>query len=63
MASGHVKNDSGIVVRVGDEKQQVLHDLISDLPADEPVVVFCRFIEDLRMVEEVALKQKGGTVR
>jgi SNF2 family DNA or RNA helicase len=41
---------------IGDEKRQALEDILTDLPAGEPVVVFCRFREDLRRIEETAGK-------
>lgn len=58
MACGHLKRDDGVTIRVGDEKKQALKDLISDIPPSESVVVFCRFTEDLRQVEEVASELK-----
>lgn len=56
MASGHVNNDDGRTVRVGDEKKQALIDLLSDIDACEPMVVFCRFREDLKQIEEAAIQ-------
>jgi len=35
-------------------KGELLRELLEDLPADEPVVVFCRFRPDLAMVHHVA---------
>ncbi len=64
MACGHVKTDDGRIVRIGNEKKQAIADLISDIPASEPVVVFCRFTEDLRQVAEVAseLNRRYGEI-
>lgn len=62
IASGHLKNDDGDIIQVGDEKQQMLKDLLTDI--DEPTVVFCRFTADLKAVEEVAgqLKRTYGEI-
>lgn len=52
------------VVRFGSEKEGILLDRISDLPADEPVVVFCRFRQDIEAVRRVAgkLERRFGEV-
>lgn len=39
---------------LGDEKQRMLAGLLEDMPATEPVVVFCRFREDLNRICQVA---------
>jgi len=39
---------------VGTEKRDALAELLTDLPADEPVVVFARFTHDLDAAEKVA---------
>ncbi len=64
VACGHSKTEDGVVVRLGDEKKQVLKDLIKDLPYREPVVVFARFTQDLQQVREIAdeLKLRYGEV-
>lgn len=54
MASGHVADEEGRIIRIGEEKKQTLVDLLADLGRDEPVVVFCRFKEDLKQIAEVA---------
>lgn len=41
-------------VRVDGEKQKLLADDLEDLPAREPVIVFCQFHHDLDAVAEVA---------
>lgn len=66
IACGHSKTEEtqgpngrmipGEIIRLGNEKQEVLEDMISDIPMSEPVVVFCQFKEDIRQVEEVAKK-------
>lgn len=49
---------SGVVagVRCSTAKQDALADLIADIPASEPVVVFARFVADLDAVAEIATK-------
>jgi len=54
VTSGYVRDDDGIDRHVGDSKKQLLAEVLSDLPKDEPVVVFCRFTHDLDAVHEVA---------
>ena len=56
LACGHLKNDDGVTLRIGTEKKDALLDFLSDIT--EPVVVFCRFTEDLRQVAEVARELK-----
>lgn len=50
------KKEEVVLEKLGDEKQKVLGDILVDVPKDEPVVVFCRFNEDLRRIEEIAKK-------
>lgn len=52
ITSGHVKNDEGYIMTVGDHKVKLLADILAD--TKPPVVVFCRFLEDLRQVEKLA---------
>jgi SNF2 family DNA or RNA helicase len=54
VTSGYVRDDDGIDRHVGDSKKQLLAEVLSDLPKDEPIVVFCRFTHDLDAVHEVA---------
>ncbi len=42
--------------QLGNEKIEILCDLLEDIPADEPVVVFCRFKEDLARIQSLAEK-------
>ena len=64
ITSGHMVDDDEVLHVVGTEKQDLLAELIGDLPADEPVVVFCRFKHDLEAVRQVAekLKRRHGEV-
>ena len=48
----------GELVQVDDSKQRALEDLLTDLPDDEPVVVFGRFSSDLQAAHAAAEKVK-----
>ena len=54
MTGGNVARDDSTIVRVGSEKRSLLRDVLADVPPDEPVVVFCRFVADLAEVSSVA---------
>lgn len=54
ITSGHVATDDGKVLEVDDAKRAALADLLEDVAADVPVVVFCRFVRDLDVVAAVA---------
>lgn len=56
IACGHSKTEDKTVIRLGKDKYDVLLDMIEDISKDDPVVVFCKFIEDLRQIEEIAKK-------
>jgi SNF2 family DNA or RNA helicase len=48
ISSGHIKlDDHDSVKELHTAKQDALEDYLSGLPADEPVVVFCRFRHDM----------------
>ena len=48
--SGHAKLDSGETVAIAGEKTAAFSEWLSNLPAREPLVVFCRFIPDIDAV-------------
>lgn len=52
ITSGFVTDDEGAELELGTEKVSMLGDLLEDI--NEPVVVFCRFRRDLRLIESVA---------
>lgn len=57
VTSGHLfvgEDEEREVVSVGEEKKKLLRDELEDLPPGEPAVVYARFTEDLRRIEEVA---------
>jgi SNF2 family DNA or RNA helicase len=56
VTSGYVRDDDGQDRHVGNSKRNLLADVLSDLPREEPVVVFCRFKHDLQAVHDVASK-------
>lgn len=53
ICGGSVNDDDGNAVAVDDAKEKLLEDVLTDLRHDEPVVVFCRFVHDLDVVERV----------
>lgn len=57
LTSGRVPDDDGNLVEVSKAKRQLLEETLEGLEAREPVVVFCRFHQDLDAVKEVAEKQ------
>ncbi len=61
---GHSKDENDRVIRFDDTKEKLLYDFILDVPPDQPVCVYCVFIEDLRAIERVAVKlgRKYGEV-
>lgn len=64
ITGGAVKTDDGSTEQVDTAKEKALADYLTDLPQDEPVVVFCRFHHDLDAVRRVAesLDRRHGEV-
>jgi SNF2 family DNA or RNA helicase len=54
ITSGFVTENSGLELTIGDEKYKALVDVLEDIDANEPVVVFCRFEKDLATVHRAA---------
>ena len=57
VTSGHLsvgEDDAKRTVSLGEEKKKLLREELEDIPADEPVVVYARFVEDLKRIQEVA---------
>jgi SNF2 family DNA or RNA helicase len=52
IVQGSITDDNDKLQRIGSTKQQLLADLLEDFPADEPIVVFCRFRDDLDRIHE-----------
>jgi len=52
--SGTIKLEDGREETVCTAKREALKEILEDLPVDEKVVVFCRFVHDLRVTSEVA---------
>jgi SNF2 family DNA or RNA helicase len=55
VTSGYVTTDEAAQVFLDEAKQDCLTDVLEDLPAQEPVVVFCRFQHDLDAAARAAL--------
>lgn len=56
ITSGYLVTDDGNEAHVSTEKQEALAEVLDDLPATEPVVVFARFVHDLDAVQAEAEK-------
>ena len=64
IANGFVKNDEGKIVQVDSAKQNLLSDIIEDIPRSEKIIVFSKFIHDLDVVKEVgkSLERRYGEI-
>ncbi len=53
---GFAKTEAGDIVPLDpfNAKAELLAEILEDLPADEPVVIFCRFHQDLNTIHEIA---------
>jgi SNF2 family DNA or RNA helicase len=61
LTSGYAKLDDGQEVKVDTAKEDLLADVIEDLPLSEPLVIFARFHHDLDAIAQV-LQKAGRTV-
>ena len=61
LTSGHIKTDEGDVVEYGLEKRDLLAELLSEIPKEEPVVVFARFTKDIENIRAAAEAQNRST--
>lgn len=61
LTSGVLATEDGRHVRVSRAKEELLTDLLADLPPDEPVVVFGRFRQDLDAVHRTAHRLGRGS--
>jgi SNF2 family DNA or RNA helicase len=52
LTGGYLKLDDGTLEQYGTEKKELLADLLEDIPAEEPVVVFARFTADIANIKE-----------
>ncbi len=60
LTGGYLKLDDGTLEQYGTEKKELLADLLEDIPAEEPVVVFARFTADIANIKE-AMKDAKRT--
>jgi SNF2 family DNA or RNA helicase len=58
ITGGTLPDDQGLEHHVDSAKEELLEDFFSDLPPEEPVVVFAVFSSDLRAIHRAAHKQK-----
>ena len=52
ITSGHINTDEGNTLEVGSAKKDLLKEILSDI-GKEPVVIFCRFTQDIKIVKDV----------
>lgn len=57
IAGGYMKYDDGFGEHIETGKMDVLKDLLEDLPEDEPIVIFCKFTNEIQRIKEI----KGRT--
>jgi SNF2 family DNA or RNA helicase len=62
VTGGFARTQDGETVHIGDSKKKLLGDVLDDIGPTEPVVVFCRFHEDLNAALEAG-KSAGREVR
>jgi len=55
VSSGYVTTDDGETARLGTSKLDAFAEWLQDVRVDEPVVVFCRFVED---IEQLAYRSR-----
>jgi len=60
ITSGHIPTDEGAIIDLHDGKGEQLSDVLEDVDAHEPVVVFARFRRDLDRIREAATKAGRG---
>jgi SNF2 family DNA or RNA helicase len=63
MTGGHLQFDSGVLEQIDTAKADLLFEELSDLPRDEPVVVFAKFLPDLDNIARVAAALDDGQGR
>jgi SNF2 family DNA or RNA helicase len=54
ITGGHIRTDDGHDIQVDSSKMNLLRDVFEDIAPEEPVVVFCRFHQDLEAVHRVS---------
>jgi SNF2 family DNA or RNA helicase len=62
LTGGFIRTDDGEQIQVDTAKMDLLRDVLEDLDAGEPVVVFCRFRNDLDIVHRVAADLGRGAL-
>lgn len=61
LTSGHIKTDDDRLLEYSTEKRELLEELLSEIPQDEPVVVFARFTPDVAHIQSAAKKLGRST--
>lgn len=55
LTSGYLKTDEGELIEYGTEKQEVFRELLTEIPRDESIVIFCRFTADIANVKQACM--------
>lgn len=61
ITSGFIRDDEGVDQHLADDKVELLMDVMEDIPREEPVVIFCRFHEDIDRIT-MRLRAEGYRV-
>lgn len=56
VTSGFVKTEDGVESQIDTAKQDMLDEIMEEIPNDEPLVVFCKFRHDLDLVQQLSKK-------
>lgn len=62
ITGGFVKNDQGEIEQVDSAKLDELKEILTDLPHEKKVVVFCRFIPEVRAIKDMTVRMGIGTL-
>lgn len=57
ITGGFLPDDDGNIHQIDSSKEELLDDILEDLPEREPLVVFARFRNDLDVIHRVAIKR------
>lgn len=54
LTSGYAVTDDGETIQVGSGKQELLKELLEEIPANEPIIAFARFKPDVANIRRIA---------
>jgi SNF2 family DNA or RNA helicase len=58
IASGSIKDEEGNIHNVDNSKIEAVEDIIEGIPSSEPVVIFGRFVDEIKRAKEMLIKKK-----